>query len=81
MVAPVSYDHKTLPVLASIAYSGPLGATDPANTTPLVTDTGPSAESLLGFAVVHRISPVFASKATQPPAVVVLLDGASLNGK
>lgn len=81
MLAPVLYDHNILPVFASSAYKGPFEATDQANITPLVKETGPSAKSLLGFAVVHKISPVCTSKAAQPPAVVVWLDGASLNGK
>ena len=52
-----------------------LEATDPAKTTPLATETGAWAVSLLGFAVDHKISPEFASKATHAPAVVVRFDG------
>lgn len=66
------------PLLASIAYMGPFGATDPAKTTPLATETGAWQVSLLGFPVDHRISPELASKATQAPVVVVWLEGASL---
>lgn len=59
------------PVLVSIAYMGPFGATEPAKRTSLTTDTGPCAVSLLGFAVDQSIWPVFASKDTHAPAVVV----------
>lgn len=55
---------------------GPFEATDPAKTTPLATVTGAWAVSLLGFAVVHKISPESASRATHAPAVVVWLEGA-----
>ncbi|KAL3501362.1 hypothetical protein ACH5RR_035827 [Cinchona calisaya] len=51
-----------------------------AKRSPLTNVTGPGEISLMGLAVVHRISPVLASKATHPPAVVVCVDGLRVKG-
>ena len=74
-VAPVLYDHRIFPLLALIAYTGPSLYVDPAKTTPLATVTGPLAVALLGSAVDHSTFPVRASMATQPPPVVMAVDG------
>jgi len=54
----------------------PFLSVDPAKTTSFATLTGPLAVLLLGFAVDHRILPVFESIATHPPVVVVVFNGA-----
>ncbi|KAF4350939.1 hypothetical protein G4B88_029105 [Cannabis sativa] len=54
---------------------GPFLCVEPPKTTPLATVTGPEAVSLVGLAVDHRILPLPASIATQPPPVVFVVDG------
>ena len=73
--APVLCDQRILPEAASMAYIGPVGCVDPAKRTPLAMVTGPLEVALLGLAVDHRVSPVLASIATHPPAVVIASDG------
>jgi len=54
----------------------PILSVDPANTTSFATLTGPLAVLLLGFAVDHRMWPLFESIATHPPVVVLIFNGA-----
>lgn len=75
-VAPVTLDHNIFPVMASMAYIGPVLYVDPANTTPLATVIGPLAWVSLGTVVDQRVWPVRAFIATHPLPVVVVLEGA-----
>lgn len=63
-VAPVSYDHSILLLVASVTHMWPLGSTDSANSISLDDDTGAWVVSLVGFAVDHRILHELASRAT-----------------